>query len=210
MGNVYLIRHGSTEWNEKQLWQGVVDTELSVKGYEQVRKVAQLLKGKGISKIFSSPMKRALQSAHVVAQVIGYDGEIIKDERLRECEIRLWNGKDLNQVLADHHKEFNEWRTNLFSNVEGAESLGSVQKRMFEFLSQVMVQYPNENVIIVSHAIALRMLIAKVLGLLPPAHLNFALDNGSLSCLGVKDGNVRVKFLNLTSDDVSEFFRMES
>ncbi|WP_448536010.1 histidine phosphatase family protein [Pseudothermotoga sp.] len=206
MGNIYLLRHGSTEWNEKQLWQGVVDTELSEKGYVQVRKIASLLKNKSISRIFSSPMKRAMQSAKIVAEEIGYSGEIIQDERLRECEIKLWNGKNFNQVLSDHYSEFNEWKTNLFSNVDGAESLGSVQDRMFEFLSEIIVHYANENVIIVSHAIALRMLVAKVLGLVPPMHLTFGLDNASLSCLWAKDGTVRVKFLNITSDDFPEIF----
>ncbi|MEJ5256649.1 MAG: histidine phosphatase family protein [Fervidobacterium sp.] len=202
MGNVYLLRHGSTEWNEQQLWQGVVDTELSRKGYEQVRNVARLLRNKNVSRIFSSPMKRALQSAKIIAEEIGYTGQIEIDNRLRECEIRLWNGKNFEQVLTDHHKEFNEWRTNLYSNVDGAESLASVQERMSQVLSEIIVHYPNENVIIVSHAIALRMLIAKVLGLVPPLHLNFGLDNASLSCLYVRDGTVRVKFLNISADEL--------
>jgi len=208
MSCIYLVRHGSTEWNEKQLWQGVVDTELSEKGRMQSKAVARFLKGKEISKIFSSPMRRALETARIMAQEIGYEGNILTDFRLRECEIRLWNGKNLEQLLSDHHEAFNEWRTNLFSNVEGAESLGSVQERMYEFLKEIVVHHPNEDVIIVSHAIALRMLIAKVLGLIPPAHLNFSLDNASLSCLIAKDGNFRVKFLNVTSEDfplLSEF-----
>lgn len=203
MGCIYLVRHGSTEWNERQLWQGVVDTELSEKGRIQAKMVAQFLKGKNVSKIFSSPMKRAYETAKIIANAIGYEGEIVTDYRLRECEIRLWNGKNFEQVLSDHHEAFNEWRTNLFSNVEGAESLGSVQERMYGFLKEMVVHYPNENVIIVSHAIALRMLIAKVLGLMPPAHLNFNLDNASLSCLIAKDGSFRVKFLNVTAEDLS-------
>lgn len=201
MACIYLVRHGSTEWNERQLWQGVVDTELSEKGRMQAKAIAWFLKGKEISKIFSSPMRRAFETARIIAQEIGYKWDIVTDFRLRECEIRLWNGKNFEQVLSDHHDAFNEWRTNLFSNVEGAESLGSVQERMYNFLQEIVVHYPNENVIIVSHAIALRMLIAKVLGLMPPAHLNFGLDNASLSCLVAKDGNLRVKFLNVTSED---------
>ncbi|PHJ13281.1 phosphoglycerate mutase, partial [Fervidobacterium sp. SC_NGM5_G05] len=99
---IYLIRHAVTEWNEKQLWQGVVDTDLSKKGIEQARKIGHFFKMNDIKIdiIYSSPMKRAIQTAQEIALKIGYDTEnILVDERLRECEIVLWNGKNIKDVL---------------------------------------------------------------------------------------------------------------
>ncbi len=201
MTNIYLVRHGSTEWNEKRIWQGVVDTELSTRGIEEVEKIAKFFKNKSIDAIFSSPMRRALQTADIIASKIGYDSDkIIMDNRLRECEIRLWNGKTNEEIAQLYATQFHEWFTNLNSNIAGVESLESVQKRMYDLLRDVIVHFTNKNVIIVSHAIAMRMLISKVLNLIPPDHLNFALDNASVSSLISNDGKIKVNFLNYTSN----------
>jgi len=201
MTNIYLVRHGSTEWNEKRIWQGVVDTELSSRGIEEVEKVSEFFKNKSIDAIFSSPMKRARQTANIIASKIGYDSDrIITDNRLRECEIRLWNGKTNEEIAQLYATQFHEWFTNLNSNIAGVESLESVQERMHDSLMDVIVHFTNKNVIIVSHAIAMRMLISKILNLVPPDHLNFALDNASVSSLISNDGKTKVNFLNYTSD----------
>ena len=86
------------------------------------------------------------------------------------------------------------------SNIAGVESLESVQERMHDSLMDVIVHFTNKNVIIVSHAIAMRMLISKILNLVPPDHLNFALDNASVSSLISNDGKIKVRFLNYTSN----------
>jgi len=201
MTNIYLVRHGSTEWNEKRIWQGVVDTELSTRGIEEVEKVAEFFKNKSIDAIFSSPMRRALQTANIIASKIGYDSDkIIIDNRLRECEIRLWNGKTNEEIAQLYAMQFQEWFTSLNSNIAGVESLESVQKRMHDLLRDVIVHFTNKNVIIVSHAIAMRMLISKILNLIPPDHLNFTLDNASVSSLISNDGKIKVRFLNYTSN----------
>ena len=201
MTNIYLVRHGSTEWNEKRIWQGVVDTELSSRGIEEVEKVSEFFKNKSIDAIFSSPMKRARQTANIIASKIGYDSDrIITDNRLRECEIRLWNGKTNEEIAQLYATQFHEWFTNLNSNIAGVESLESVQERMHDSLMDVIVHFTNKNVIIVSHAIAMRMLISKILNLVPPDHLNFALDNASVSSLISNDGKTKVNFLKYTSD----------
>ncbi len=197
---IYLIRHAATEWNEKQLWQGVVDTDLSEKGIEQARKIGDFFKMNNIKIdiIYSSPMKRAIQTAKEIALKIGYDTEnILVDERLRECEIVLWNGKNIKDVLKVHYKEFTEWQNNLDSKIDSVESLKSVQRRMYEFLEEKKIQFQDKNVIIVSHAIALRMLISKILNVFPPNHLNFSLDNASISGLEITPNMIRLKFLNI-------------
>lgn len=193
---IYLVRHASTPWNELGLWQGVVDTELSERGIGEAKSVAEFFKSKKVDLIFSSPMKRALQTAQIIAQEIGYEGELLIDNRLRECEIQLWNGMTTEELLKVYHDEFFEWFNNLDSNVNGVESLKSVQKRMYDFVEYLILQFPVDGVIIVSHAIALRMLISKVLGITPPNHVNFGLDNASVTILENNSRKLRVTLLN--------------
>ncbi|MFN3691561.1 MAG: histidine phosphatase family protein [Fervidobacterium sp.] len=208
---VYLVRHGSTEWNEKQLWQGIVDTELSEKGIKEVESIGEYFSKKNIKidLIYTSPMKRALKTALIISEKICYEKDkIIIDERLRECEIVLWNGKNINEVKKDHYNEFKNWQSNLDANIKGVEPLRSVQERMYEFLKENSVHFANKNVIIVSHAIALRMLIAKILKLEPPNHLNYSLDNASITALQLDHVNynnenaIRIKFLNLNPSEI--------
>lgn len=201
MGLIYLIRHASTEWNEKQLWQGVVDTELSINGINQAEGIAKYFLDNDIKVdlIFSSPMKRALQTAQIIASNIKFPIEEIKtDPRLRECEIVLWNGKNFDEIKRDCFDEFLAWQNNLHSSVKGAESLGDVQKRMSDFFQENIVHFANKNVIIVSHAISLRMFIAKILNVVPPDHLNYSLDNASISAVEYFNNKLRIKFLNFT------------
>lgn len=201
MGLIYLVRHASTEWNEKQLWQGIVDTDLSTNGFKQAESIGRYFLDNEIKidLVFSSPMKRALQTAQIIASNINFPAEEIKtDPRLRECEIILWNGKNLDEIKRNCFDEFLTWQNNLYSSVKGAESLGSVQNRMFDFFQENIVHFANKNVIIVSHAISLRMLIAKILNVTPPDHLNYSLDNASISAVEYFNNKLRVKFLNLT------------
>uniref|UniRef100_A0A7C4CGH8 Histidine phosphatase family protein n=1 Tax=Fervidobacterium thailandense TaxID=1008305 RepID=A0A7C4CGH8_9BACT len=193
---IYLVRHASTPWNELGLWQGVVDTELSEKGIREAKSVAEFFKSKKVDLIFSSPMKRALQTAQIIAQEIDYKGELLIDNRLRECEIQLWNGMTTEELLKIYHNEFLEWFNNLDSNLNGVESLKSVQKRMYDFVEHLILQFPVDGVIIVSHAIALRMLVSKVLGITPPNHVNFSLDNASVTILENNSQKFRVTLLN--------------
>lgn len=205
---VYLVRHGSTEWNEKQLWQGAVDTELSEKGLKEAKDIGRYFSKNNveIDLIYTSPMKRALKTAQIIAEEINFEKDkIIIDKRLRECEIILWNGKKLDEVKKHYYEQYITWQRNMDANIEGVESLGNVQRRMHEFFIEESVNFMNKNVIIVSHAIALRMLISKVINLNPPHHLNFSLDNASISALQFNqnyENQLRIKFLNLNAAEI--------
>lgn len=193
---IYLVRHGSTEWNERGLWQGVVDTQLSENGRREVERLAQFLRRANFAAIYSSPMTRALQTAEIIATVTNHRGEVLVDERLRECEIRLWNGMSMEELIRSYPNEYRTWSSKLDADVPGVESLKSVQERMYNFLESVALQSVDDGVIIVSHAIALRMLISKVLGIEPPNHVNFALDNASVTILESSSRRFRVALLN--------------
>lgn len=63
---LYLIRHGETIWNEKGLWQGIADVPLNEKGKDQAKKLAERLKR--VDAIYSSPLKRCLETAREIAE----------------------------------------------------------------------------------------------------------------------------------------------
>ncbi len=194
---IYLVRHGKTLWNVQNLWQGQEDTSLIEDGVKETIITANFFKDKEIKTIYSSPLKRALETAKIISQVI--DVPVTVDERLTECNIILWNGLKIYEPEKVYPVEFQTWKNNLESDVPGVESLGSVQRRMVDFLNSVWSE--NGNIIVVSHSLSLRMLLSSVMGLTPPNHISFALDNSSVSAITRRnDGRFVVRFLNLNPD----------
>ena len=76
---IYLVRHGQTDWNLEGRYQGRIDIKLNSKGIEQAKEIKEKLKEIKFDKVFSSPLKRALETAQIIT-----DNDIEIDERLIE------------------------------------------------------------------------------------------------------------------------------
>ena len=80
--NIFVVRHGQTEWNVMKKMQGSADIELNEKGLSQASDTADMLRDLAFDIIFCSPLKRAKQTAEIINDDRGLN--IIFDERLRE------------------------------------------------------------------------------------------------------------------------------
>lgn len=85
MLQVYLVRHGETQWNAERRIQGQSDSPLTAKGEQQAMQVATRAKELGITHIISSDLGRTQRTAEIIAQACGCD--IIFDSRLRELNM---------------------------------------------------------------------------------------------------------------------------
>ena len=83
---IYIVRHGQTDWNVEGIYQGRIDIPLNKTGIEQAKKTKEELKGIKFDKVFSSPLKRAIETAQIIC-----NNPIIKDDRI----IERCNGKDI-------------------------------------------------------------------------------------------------------------------
>ena len=138
---IYFVRHGETEWNKIGRMQGHIDIELNEEGKKQAQIVRDKLTSVRFDKVFSSPLKRAKQTA----QIISGSSPII-DNRL----IERFNG-DLEGKFKDEIKvypDFNDPNETRF----GIETLGSFKGRIENFLNEVTKKYKNQNVLVVTHA----------------------------------------------------------
>lgn len=91
MATVYFGHHGDTAMDAKDLAQGLIDQGLSDKGKSQAAQLGRMLKGKGIDCIYSSPLKRATETAKIVADHIG--AKVIVRPALRPLDIGSLAGK---------------------------------------------------------------------------------------------------------------------
>lgn len=189
---IYLVRHAKTDWNDKGIWQGNVDIPLHEEGFRQAERLAERFSSMSIQSIYTSPLKRSYQTAEVIAKRFSISP--IKEPLLRECEISLWNGLTMKQTLEKYADLYHEWSCNPKAQIQGVESLEKVQERMIEVFKNI-THNSSENVVVVSHAIAIRMLICWILQLPIPFHRNFKIENASITAVEFAS-QPRILYLN--------------
>ncbi len=146
----YVIRHGEAEHNVANVLSGKKedDFHLTEKGKKQLHDAVSLLKGKGITKIISSPFVRTNETAEIVLQGLGIDkSKLSFDDRLGEHYLGVLNGHSVNEYheLAKTGEEIYDYRP------EGGENLLDVKKRTGEFLYDTDKNNNNEVILIVTH-----------------------------------------------------------
>lgn len=138
---IYVLRHGETDWNLDGKLQGRIDIELNEKGKRQAKKVKEKLKGIKFDKVFSSPLKRAFETAKIIT-----DEPIEIDDRIIErCKGQL-EGK-LKTEYENMLDFINENEQKL-----GIESLSDLRGRIKNFFDELEEKYAGKNILVVTHA----------------------------------------------------------
>src|SRR6476660_687129 len=96
---VLLVRHGETDDNAADRFQGRIDTPLNDRGREQSRALAATLAGEGLRALYTSPLARARETAAIVGALLGL--EPVADERLMEADAGAWSGRLYAELDAD-------------------------------------------------------------------------------------------------------------
>ncbi|MGZ3298047.1 MAG: histidine phosphatase family protein [Asticcacaulis sp.] len=158
----FVLRHGQTDWNLQARLQGSTDIPLNDTGREQARQAAERLHGLGITRIVSSPLSRALETARIVGERLGLAPDI--DGRLIERNFGLFEGLTLDEV----RRERIEMRTHMNPKADldgkhypdNAEPLGDVIDRVFDCVEA----YRERDVcLFVCHGIPFRAISRKFL-----------------------------------------------
>jgi broad specificity phosphatase PhoE len=159
-----LIRHGQTDWNLEGRYQGQSDVPLNLVGREQAHTLARQLSGQSFSAIFSSDLIRAKETADILASVL--KAPVIVDSRLREINQGEWEGQ-LVEVLKAKYNGLWEMRTVDPAGVRppGGETVGEVAARMYAAMDDIANQFPEGEVLIISHGLALATVICKAKGM---------------------------------------------
>ncbi|MDP2594154.1 MAG: class I tRNA ligase family protein [bacterium] len=165
-GNRYFVmRHGEAEGNVKGFFDsdGNTTNGLTEKGRAQSRAGGTSLVGKGVTKIYASPLLRARQTAEIVAQALGISLDaILYDERIRELGFGEFDGKTaLEEFLAYRASH------GFADPIPGGESYLDAKRRFGSFIYELERECAGETVLIVSHGIAIESLLTVVAGVGP-------------------------------------------
>ena len=142
--NIYVMRHGTTVWNEKGVTQGRTNNRLSQNGKILTAKVASELKNINFDVIYCSPLFRTVQTANIMNKY--HNKKIIKDQRLIEIDQGIFTGRAKNS-LNECELILKEKRV----SKAGMESYENCYLRAKDFVEFLKKQSKYENVLVISH-----------------------------------------------------------
>jgi len=163
MTEIILVRHGETEWNVEEVFRGRIDIELNQTGIKQAKLLAEYLADLKIDAIYSSPLRRALKTAELIAGYHKLQVEVAP--ALIDFNFGKWQGLSLQEV-RDKYKEFYaEWISRPHKvKIPSGESLDDVKDRAMTLVDDVITKYQG-TVVLVSHRVVNKVLICALLGL---------------------------------------------
>ncbi len=153
MTEIWMVRHGQTDWNRSGRFQGQTDIPLNEVGLQQAQVLAGQLAQESFEAIYSSDLSRAYQTAEAVARVVHLP--IQRDTRLREICQGEWEGLDLHQVIEKYNVDIRDSQHDpASSRAPGGESVAEVAARMSQAANEIAVRHPDGKVLLVTHGLA--------------------------------------------------------
>lgn len=164
MAYLVLVRHGESVWNEKGLWTGWTDVELSDKGVKEAQQAGQLITDLHIhfAAACTSSLKRAQHTLGEIKKVLGQDIPTTANKALDERSYGDLTGKNKWDIQKEYGDEqFQKWRRGWDEPVPGGETLKMVYGRVVPYYQQEVLPLleKGENVLIAAHGNSLRSLV---------------------------------------------------
>jgi broad specificity phosphatase PhoE len=188
---VHLARHGETDWNRELRWQGHADPPLNALGRQQARALAESLAGMRIAAVYSSDLRRASETAEIVAGRL--EVPLHLEAALRELDVGSWEGHTLAELEARHAEAVARWEQSGEHGWEGGESHAEMAARVLEAIRSIAAGHVGEEVLVVSHGGPMRALRAFAAGLDYPDHRRLVpyTANCDVCAIAVEDGTIR-------------------
>ena len=179
----YIFRHGETDYNTVRRWQGCgIDIPLNANGVRQAEELAPRLADKGLQIIYSSPLKRAHQTAEIVAAKLGLEVKI-KEGLIEGC-LGQTEGLLKSEVAVKFPEIYAQWydsQNDMNIAFPGGETKNQIQQRMYAVFAELL-QTSEEVIGIASHSAAIRYFLMKF------GHKPHTMKNTALFRLEYEDG----------------------
>jgi broad specificity phosphatase PhoE len=197
MAKLILARHGETMWNVEKVFRGRADVGLDDVGIKQAELLGKYLSNWELEAIYSSPVKRALDTANIVARYQKVSVRIA--EGLTDFDFGEWQSLSEQQVRRLSPDLFNEWHSNPDKvRMPDGESLEDVRRRAAAVVNDIVSRHQG-NVLLVSHRVVIKVLICYLLGLDNSHFRNINQDVGGITIFDYVDGRFVLTRHNDTS-----------
>jgi broad specificity phosphatase PhoE len=163
---LFVVRHGETAWTLERRFTGGRDIPLSARGVAEAGAVAQALAPHPVTAIYSSPLERCGASAEIIAKP--HQLSVRMEPAFREMGFGAWEGLTRDDVEVRFPEAFAAWRhTPAALGGHGGESLPAVAERVHARVRELQDTHAGEIVVVVSHAVVIRLVVLEALGLGP-------------------------------------------
>jgi broad specificity phosphatase PhoE len=197
LARIVLIRHGQTEWNREERFRGRVDIDLDEMGSRQAEAAAQRIAQWEVAAIYSSPLKRALATAGIIAKRLGLPVEPL--DGINDMDFGVWQGLSVSEAREKYPDLFDLWRYSPQRlKIPEGESLEDVQNRVDATINDLAARYENETVALVTHRVVCKVLLCHLLGLDNSHFWQIAQDATAINTFEVRGGIPTVRLINDT------------
>lgn len=191
--NVYLIRHGQTDWNRDSICMGQADVPLNDLGHAQARRAAERLQNLPITAIYSSDLARTVETARPLADALGLS--VRTDAALRELDYGDWQGIHQDELPQHYPRAFRDdpGLNPLNFHPDGGECVRQLHERVTLAFERIVGDHVDDGIALFAHGGVVRCLANYVLG--RGAHgleqtffsLGFTVSNGGITHVRVDD-----------------------
>ncbi len=200
MTRLILVRHGESEANEKGIYTGQLDLDLSQAGKEQAQLAASyLVTHELIDHVYSSDLSRAYNTAKATADLL--ELSVHTDSRLREIDLGSWAGTPLKGKEDSDPEAFRLMKED-FSHMQypNGEYVPDVYDRVVECISEIAEKYPDQTIMIAAHGGVIRVFYAFAEGY-SREEVGLAkgvISNASIHVFEWNDGKATTRVFNFT------------
>ncbi len=194
--DIYVVRHGETLWNKEEVFRGRKDIPLNETGEKQAEKVGTYFAGISLSRIVSSPLQRALQTAEAIGKTTGVFIETI--EEFTDINFGIWEGLPLREVKERYPVDFGLWKISPQKlQINGGETLAMVRERISGGLAKLTATGEGA-VAVVTHRVICKMIALSCLDIGDEHFWDLKYDPASITLLERKDDRFTLVFSNDT------------
>ncbi len=195
--DIIFVRHGKTILNEKNVYVGSIDTDISENGVEEIKKLAKLLHGIEFNKVFSSPLKRAIETTEIIT-----NDNCIVDDRLKEMDFGIFEGLSYSEICEKYTQESKKWSADYLNyKIPSGESLKDVFNRTESF-----IKYVSEfkgKVLVVTHGGVISCALSLVFNN-KDYFFKFKILHGRMNIISIEDNYMYIKGINCLDKGIIE------
>jgi len=188
-----LVRHGETLFNRERKVQGITDIELNDTGLRQAHQLALSLKDHEIHQIYSSPLRRAYQTAEAINQF--HDVPIHRRNGLMEMDVGDFEGLSFQELRANEKDFLQRWIADpAMTKMPNGESIIELQERAWNAIGDIILE--AENALVVSHNFTIAAILCKIKCVDLSQFRNFCVETASKTIVQFTNGVGEIGLFN--------------
>lgn len=193
-----FIRHGETAWSRSKefRFRGRIDIPLTNHGILQAKATGRRLQDEKITKVYTSPLKRAKDTASEIARM--HNLEVLDHPGFIDLNFGTWQGELHKKLKKEQGELYNQWLSSPETVVfPKGEALVNVRERIESACNDLVTKYLNETIVIVTHGAVLRVILCFLKGIGNEHYWEYKIDNCALLIAKFENGNYSI----LTEND---------